>query len=487
MKIRVCVLFGGKSVEHEVSVISALQAIASIPADKYEVIPVYITKENEFYTSFECSCIEEYANIPALIKKSQRCVIMNVDGRAKLMRYPFKRTGNNVISEIDVAFPIVHGTNVEDGTLQGYLKFLGIPFVGCDVTASAVGMDKYIMKTVLKDNGIPVLDCLRFISSDFADPDKIMDMCEERIGYPLIVKPVNLGSSVGISLAFSRDELYASLEEAFRYASSVLVEKAITELMEINCSVIGNTESAEASELEQPVNFGKFLDYTAKYQRGSSMSYEEKKAMTEEVNKIVRNPVSVENVLKNDPSITVSSDGRTVKKGAGAVKYDESVALKRFDPETILSMGAGMASLSRFIPPNISSETRDYIRSLAVKAFTVLGCNGLSRIDFMIDKATNTVYLNEINTIPGSLSFYLWAPLGVDYGSVLDAMIELALRRSREEESIEFSFSTDLLANFAGSSGAKGTKGSKFSGSKTGGAKLSGTKGTPSKLGGSKF
>ena len=156
VKIRVGVFFGGKSVEHEVSVISALQAIASIPADKYEVIPVYISKENEFYTSFECSCIEEYSNIPELIKKSERCILMNDGGRVKLMRFPFKKRGNNVISEIDVAFPIVHGTNVEDGTLQGYLKLTGVPYVGCDVTASAVGMDKYVMKTVFKDNDIPV-------------------------------------------------------------------------------------------------------------------------------------------------------------------------------------------------------------------------------------------------------------------------------------------------------------------------------------------
>ena len=173
MKIKLCVLFGGKSVEHEVSVISALQAIASLDPEKYDVIPVYITKNSEFYTSFECSCIEEYKDIPALLKKSERCVLMNMESKVYLLRYPLHKFGDNVISEIDVAFPIVHGTNVEDGALQGYLKTLGLPFVGCDVTASAVGMDKYVMKTVLKDNDIPVLDCVRFPISDFADPDGI--------------------------------------------------------------------------------------------------------------------------------------------------------------------------------------------------------------------------------------------------------------------------------------------------------------------------
>ena len=474
MKIRVGVFFGGKSVEHEVSVISALQAIASIPADKYEVIPVYITKENEFYTGFECSCIEEYANIPELIKKSTRCTLMNNEGRVQLMRYPFRRTGSNVISDIDVAFPIVHGTNVEDGTLQGYLKLTGVPYVGCDVTASAVGMDKYVMKTVLKDNGIPVLDCVRFISSDFSDPDTVLDRCEEKIGYPVVVKPVNLGSSVGISLAENREELYNSLEDAFRYATVVLVEKAITDLVEINCSVIGNTETAEASELEQPISFGKILDYTAKYQKGK-VSEEEAKAFREGIEEIVNNPLAIENALKNDTSIVVSPDGRYVRKGEGIVKYDYSTELAKFDGEKLSRINlsrpskaaAGMASLSRLIPPNMTEETRTYIRSLAVKAYTVLGCNGLSRIDFMIDKSENKVYLNEINTIPGSLSFYLWAPLGVKYSVVLDAMIELALRRSREEDAIEFSFQSDILRNFA-TKGAKGAKGSKTGGAKSG-------------------
>lgn len=472
MKIRVCVLFGGKSVEHEVSVISALQAIASIPADKYDVIPVYITKDSEFYTSFECSCIEEYSNIPKLLKKSTRCTFMNVDGRVKLMRYPFKKTGDNVISEIDVAFPIVHGTNVEDGTLQGYLRLMGVPYVGCDVTASAVGMDKYVMKTVLKDNGIPVLDCVRFTSSDYAEPEMCLDRTEEKIGYPVVVKPVNLGSSVGISLAHNRDELSVSLSDAFRYASVVLVEKAITELTEINCSVIGNTETAEASELEQPLNFGKLLDYSAKYQRGA-LSKEELAEFKKGIDEIINSPIAVENELKNDSSIYVSADGRIVRKGEGVVKYDYSTALRKFEAEKLSRVNpgrptkaaAGMASLSRLIPPNMTDETRAYIRSLAVKAYTVLGCNGLSRIDFMIDRSTNKVYLNEINTIPGSLSFYLWAPLGVKYSVVLDSMIELALRRSREEEALEFSFSSDILKNFTagGTKGAKGTKGTKGS------------------------
>ncbi|MBQ6117935.1 MAG: D-alanine--D-alanine ligase, partial [Clostridia bacterium] len=351
MKLKLLVLFGGKSVEHEVSVISALQAVASMDADKYEIIPVYITKENEFYTSMECSMIEEYKDIPALLKKSTRCVLMRTEGGVKLLRYPFKKFGNNVISDIDVAFPIVHGTNVEDGTLQGYLKTLGLPFVGCDVTASAVGMDKYVMKTVLKDNDIPVLDCLRFYISDYDDPAAIIKKCESRIGYPVIVKPVNLGSSVGISVAHSEGELADSLDHAFKFATVVLVERAITNLKEINCSVLGDTAKAEASECEAPAKADEILSYEDKYMSGGG--------------------------------------GKKGGKTGGS---------------------KGMASLSRKIPADISPERREEIRSLAVKAFQVLGCNGVSRIDFMIDQDEDKVYLNEINTIPGSLSFYLWEP-----------------------------------------------------------------------------
>ena len=405
MKIRLCVLFGGKSVEHEVSVISALQAVASLDQQKYDIIPVYITKNNEFYTSFECSCIEEYKNIPALIKKSERCTLLNKDGKVYLMRTAGKGK-SAVISEIDVAFPIVHGTNVEDGTLQGYLKTLGLPFVGCDVTASAVGMDKYVMKTVLKDNGIPVLDCVRFYLSDFADPEAIIKKCEERIGYPVIVKPVNLGSSVGISVAHNAEELRVSVEDAFKFATVILCEHAITKLKEVNCSVLGDIERAEASECESPAKSDEILSYADKYTSGGG--------------------------------------GKKGGKTGGASK--------------------GMASLARKIPADISDEKRTEIRDMAVRAFQVLGCNGVSRIDFMIDEETDTVYLNEINTIPGSLAFYLWEPLGVPYKELLDRMIALALKRKREEDSIVFSFETNILNIDRSFGGSKGSKGGKIGG-----------------------
>ena len=252
MKTRVAMLFGGKSVEHEVSVISGIQAVMNMDTDKYEVIPVYMTKRNEMYIGEEIGKIESYKNIDELLKKSQRVIMTNEDGKVFLTPFPVKMFGGRKPVEIDVAFPVVHGTNVEDGAFQGYLKTMGIPFVGCDVTASAIGMDKYIMKAVLKECDVPVLDAQLYTLSDYAQIEILLDKVEKGLGYPVIVKPVNLGSSVGISVAKNRVELTHSVDDAFKYATKVLVEHAITNLREINCSVLGDENDAIASECEEP-------------------------------------------------------------------------------------------------------------------------------------------------------------------------------------------------------------------------------------------
>ena len=385
-------LFGGKSVEHEVSVITGIQALHSMDTDKYDVIPVYMTKKNEMYIGDNIGKIEAYKDIPSLLSSSQRVIMMNDNDKVVLMPYPLKKFGKNNAVEIDVVFLAVHGTNVEDGALQGYIKTLGIPFVGCDVTASAIGMDKFIMKAILKEYDVPVLDAATYSLSDYADIESILDRVEKKFGYPVIVKPVNLGSSVGISVAKTRAELTVSVDDAFRYATKILVEPAITNLREINCSVLGDENEAEASECEEPLHSKDILSYEDKYVSNS--------------------------------------------KSGGA---------------------KGMASVSRKIPAEISPERREEIRSLAVKAFKALGCNGVARIDFMIDEDTDKLYFNEINTIPGSLSFYLWEPVGVPYKELLSRMIDLALKRQRTEEGITFSFNTNILssASFGGSKGKK--------------------------------
>lgn len=397
MKIKLAVLFGGKSVEHEISIISALQACEYINREKYEVIPLYMTKEGAFYTGEHIGHIERYKDIPLLLRESTRVLLLSEEGKVNMVRYPMKKLGNNVLGSIDVVFPIVHGTNVEDGTLQGYLQTLGLPYVGCDVLSSAVGMNKYVMKAVFKDNDIPVLPCACYNLADFEDVEKLLDRIEGRFPYPVIVKPINLGSSVGISKADHREDLEEALGLAFNFSQKVLVEPAIQHLKEINCAVLGDELEAEASECEEPLNAEEILTYEDKYIGGG--------------------------------------------KSKGASK--------------------GMASLSRAIPANISAQRREEIRQMAVRAFQCLGCSGVARIDFMIDQDTDQVYLNEINTIPGSLSFYLWEPVGLPYTELLERMIQLALKRHRENGKLTFSFETNVLAGVK-LGGAKGTKGSKL-------------------------
>lgn len=399
MKLRVAVLFGGKSTEHEISIISAIQAMGYMNREKYEVIPVYISKNSDYYVGDSIGTIEEYTNIPALLKKSTKVIWVKDGDRVSLVRYPMKKFGNNVITQVDVAFPIVHGTNVEDGTLQGFLATLGLPVVGCDVLSSAVGMNKYVMKTVLKDNGIPVLDCKCYSWKDYENVDALVSKIESSFTYPVIIKPLNLGSSIGIKKASDRDGLFEALELGFEFSKKILVEHAIENLKEINCSVMGDYEEAEASECEEPINSDEILSFEDKYIGGAKGS---------------------------------------AKGGQSGSK--------------------GMASLKRKIPADISSEMRDKIRKMAVDSFICLGCSGVSRIDFMIDMDTNEVYLNEINTIPGSLSFYLWEPLGMKYEYLLDNMIQLALKADRENHKVVYSFETNVLEGVHLGGGSKGSK-----------------------------
>lgn len=396
MKTRVAVLFGGKSVEHEVSVISGIQAIMSMDTDKYDVIPVYMTKANIMYVGDDIGKIESYKNIPELLKRSEQVVMGGENGKFFLTSVKKKAFGKANSYEFDLVFPIVHGTNVEDGALQGFIKTIGAPFVGCDVTSSAVGMDKYVQKMVLKDYNIPVLDCVCFTLKDYADMGALIAKTEEKVGYPAIVKPVNLGSSVGISVAKDRTELIKCVDDAFSYARKVLIEHAISNLREINCSVLGDENEAEASEIEEPMHTKDILSYEDKYVNGAKGGKSE-----------------------------------------------------------------GMASVSRKIPAEVSPEKREEIRSLAVKAFQALGCNGVSRLDFMIDEDTGKLYFNEINTIPGSLAFYLWEPIGVPYKELLNRVIELGLKRAREEGNITYAFDTNIL-NQSTLGGVKGSKGGKI-------------------------
>ena len=395
MKTNVAVFYGCRSVEHEVSIISAVQAMASIDREKYDITPVYVTKDGEMYTGEKLFNIEEYKDIPNLLKSSKKVNFLRENGNVVM-----KTLSNGIFSKttstvVDVAFPIVHGTNCEDGTIQGLFEYLNLPYVGCDIISSAVGMDKAVFKDVLKNAGLPVLDCVCFRAREYMSDKKVIkDKILNKIGLPLIVKPVNLGSSVGISKVTEEAQLDEAITLAFSFTDRILVEHAVTAIREINCSVLGDADSCEASVCEEPFMNDEILSYEDKYM-GNSKSGQSK----------------------------------------------------------------GMASLGRKVPADLSEEKSNEIRSLACDIFKALGCNGVVRIDFIIDTETDTVYANEINTIPGSLAFYLWDATGIKYKELLSRMIELAFKRQRNRDNITFTIDTNILSGV--SFGTKGSKGAK--------------------------
>ena len=402
MKIKLGVFFGGNSVEHEVSIITAIQAIENMDKEKYDIIPIYIAKNNKMYCGELVGDIKNYKNINNLIEKSTQVTLAQKGERVAIIKCEKKMFENVVYDYIDVAFPIVHGTNVEDGTLQGFLKMFNLPYVGCDIVSSAVGMDKYIFKCLLKENGLPVIDCKCFTVDQYNESQQsIVEVVEQNINYPVIVKPVNLGSSVGIKIAKNRAEFEDAVADAFRYAKKILVERAVTNLKEVNCSVIGDYELCEASECEEPIKTDEILSFKDKY---------------------------------------ISGEGKM-----GGAKSDNEK-----------SMNAGVLKL----PADISAETRSKIQDLSKKTFKVLGCSGVVRIDYIIDQDSNEIFVNEINTIPGSLSFHLWKATNLKYVDLLDKLINLALKRNREEQNMTFSFESNILAGYEnGFCGSKGKLG----------------------------
>ena len=392
MKTNVAVFFGGRSVEHEISIISAVQAMGNIDREKYNVIPVYMSKQSVFYSSealldiatFRAGEAEAKADPVTFVPKGNKVVMMNLKGGL------FKKKDTN----IDVCFPIVHGTNCEDGSIQGYIETLGLPYVGCDVMSSALGMDKVLFKNVLLDRKIPTLRCVDFGAREWAlDSDKIADRLIKEIGFPLIVKPANLGSSVGISKVDDETVLRPAVDMACSFADRVLVEHAVSNLREINCSVLGDRNDCKASALEEPVAHDKILSYDDKYRANA---------------------------------------GKSGSKG--------------------------MASLSRKLPADLTHDKTEEIQRIAVETFKAIGASGVVRIDFLMDGDDNDkVYVNEINTIPGSLSFYLWEATGVKYPELCDRLIELAFKRQRERENTMFTIDTNILNET--SFGQKGSKG----------------------------
>lgn len=389
MKLKVGVIFGGQSVEHEVSIISASQAMAALDVNKYDIIPIYLSKASEFYSSMDLLKIENFKDIKALLAKTPQVTL--VKKQQKHLLLPVEPKLFSKPQEIDVIIPVVHGTHSEDGTLQGYLDTLAIPYSGSDVMASAIGQDKVFMKLAFEKAQLPTVPWFAFTHEGYQKDAKSILKQAKELGYPCVVKPASLGSSVGISLVKDEAELLEALSLAFTFDTKVLIEKAVQNLREVNCSILGDVFTRQASACEEVFKKDAILSYQDKYQSGAK--------------------------------------GKT----------------------------KGMASTSRICPAPLDDKMTQTIQQLAIACFESLGCQGVARMDFLMDAQTNKIYVNEINTIPGSLSFYLWEASGTSFAQLMDFLVNQAIQRQRQREKLVSSFETNLLATYTqqGSKGAK--------------------------------
>ena len=403
MKIRVGVVFGGESAEHEVSIISAIQAMNKMNQEKYEIIPIYITKDRQWYTGEMLKDIDSYQDLDLIRKFATNIVLVEKDNRFVLEKK--KGLFKKEVNEVDIIFPIVHGTNVEDGVLQGYLQTLGVPYVGSNTYASAVGQDKVYMKAIFEKEEIPITKYVWFYDTDYKNDSESVLNKISKLKYPLIVKPATTGSSIGISFAENVESLKEAIDDAINYDTKIIVEEVVSDLKEVNISVLGNYEHQKLSVIEEVIGNNKFLTYEDKYIGG----------------------------------------GKT--KGKFGLKSSPSVKGSK-----------GMLSASRKIPASLSDKLEKEVEEIAAKAFKALGSAGCARIDFLIDTKKNKVYINEINSIPGSLAFYLWEPIGKDYTELLEDMINIGVKEYKRRSSKTYTFDTNILQGFSNNS-LKGSKG----------------------------
>lgn len=392
MKTNIGVFFGGCSTEHEISVISASQAMSAIDRSVYDVTPIYITKQGHWYTGDALLDVANYRDVPALLAKCKEVYMEPIRGDYNLYARKRPLFGNGIVSKLDVVIPVLHGSYGEDGTFEGILDAIGIPYAGCNVLASANGMDKITMKMILQACDIPVVDYVWFTDKQwFAKRDELIDKIESTLGYPVIVKPANLGSSVGIGRAKDRAQLMERVEDAERYSTRIIVEHMVENLHEVNCSVLGDCDEYQTSVCEEPIKSGEILSYEDKYMGGS--------------------------------------------KGA-----------------------KGMQASQKRIPADLPEAVSERIRFLAGETFRVLSCHGVSRVDVIMDADNGEIYVNEINTIPGSLSFYLWEATGISFDKLMDRLVKLALKRKREQGMKTISYDQNIFSMGGGVKGCKGAK-----------------------------
>jgi D-alanine-D-alanine ligase len=380
--MRVGVIFGGRSVEHDVSIVSAHQVMAAL-GSKHEVVPIYITREGRWLSGSALNDLDVY--------KTGRAENVGVDahippiaGYGGLQVSGSRLKGAQKI-DLDVVVPAVHGTFGEDGTLQGLLELADLPYVGSGVLGSAVGMDKVAMKAAFKGAALPTVPDVLIEQADLGDMAMVVARVEDEIGYPAFVKPTRLGSSVGIGKAKDRAALEEAIDVASRYDHRLLVERSMEGCLEINCSVLGGADTPpQVSVCEQPIAWEEFLSFSDKYMRGGS------------------------------------------KEGSG-------------------SKQEGMASLDRRIPAPISEELTKKVQANALAAFEAVGASGVARIDSFVDESSGETWVMEINTVPGSFSFYLWEESGTSFERLMDTLIDIGVKIHEQRSQLMFSFESGML------------------------------------------
>ncbi|MDO5707537.1 MAG: D-alanine--D-alanine ligase family protein [Andreesenia angusta] len=377
MKKDIAVVFGGRSVEHEVSVITGMQVMENMDKSKYNIIPIFIDKDGKWYTGDELQDFDNFKN--KSFNNLREIVITPIYNEKRIFGHPDHKIGifsKKFEQNIDAAFIALHGTNGEDGTIQGLFELVNIPYVSAGTMGSAVGMDKIIMKDVYKAYDLPIVKYTWFFRSAWElQSNAVITKVENEIGYPVFVKPSNLGSSIGISRANDRNELTEAIDIAMRFDRKIIVEEALIKPREINCAVMGYNNNVKASLCEEPVGWKDLLTYEDKY---------------------------------------IHSNAKGTKGGG------------------------------RNIPADLSEEKTKEIQDLAKEAFMAIDCKGNARIDFLMDK-DNKVYINEINTQPGSIAYYLWEPMGINFTQLIDELLDIAYAVQSEKEENMYSYDVDLF------------------------------------------
>lgn len=391
----IVVAFGGVSPEHEVSVLSAMQAISSLEDTRFNLIPLYISKSGRWLTGDPLLDLENYEDLDHLIDQATACTFAHDDlGKPVLQETEKKGLFSSPEQHpIHVVIPAFHGSEGENGAFQGACEMYNIPYAGSHVFASSLGMDKVKAKELCRAHDLPVVNGFDFYEQEWAEDRASILRKAEQLGYPVIMKPVTLGSSIGVARAEHEDELIESVETSFRFDDNLMIEQAIHPLTEVNCSILGTPEEMQHSVCERPLGQDETLSFEDKYQSDS-----------------------------------------------GGQK--------------------GMASADRVIPADISDELTEKIQSFSRKIFNIFRASGVARLDFLVNADTNKVYFNEINTIPGSFSFYLWEESGMNMRELMLKLIEIALKQHQKKMGRIRSYDTNLL-NEKAVKGIKGLKGTK--------------------------